>query len=175
MTRDEVKTIIRIMVATWPNYKPADLSQTVDVWTEMIGDINFGLAKAAIKAYAQTDTTGFAPSVGQLRAKVVELTSRQSMSEADAWETIVRAVRRSSYYSVEEFNKLSPELQEAVGGPETLRSLAAEDESRISFAKPGIMKNFQIAQQRQRERLQLSADVRALLDKQRALPEREVI
>ena len=169
MTREEVKAIIRIMVATWPNYKPADLTTTVDVWEEMIGDIKFGLAKAALKAYAQTDTTGFAPSVGQLRAKAVELTSRQSMSEAEAWEAIVRAVRRSSYYSVEEFNKLSPELQEAVGGPETLRSLAAEDESRIGFAKPGIMKNFQIAQQRQKERLQLSADIRALVDKQRQI------
>lgn len=170
MTREEVKMIIRIMIATWPNYKPADLSQTVDVWAEMIGDINFGLAKAALKAYAQTDTAGFAPSVGQLRAKVVELTSRQSMSEADAWEAIVRAVRRSGYYSVEEFNKLSPELQEAVGGPETLRSLAAGDESGLGFAKPGIIKNFLIAQARQRERLQLSADVRALIDKQKALP-----
>ena len=91
MTREEVKAIIRIMVATWPHYKPADLTTTVDVWEEMIGDINFGLAKAALKAYAQTDTTGFAPSVGQLRAKAVELTSRQSMSEAEAktWKPTV--------------------------------------------------------------------------------------
>lgn len=175
MTRDETKTILLIMMTTWPNYRPEMRKELVDIWHDLIGDLTYSAALAALKAYAQTDISGFAPSVGQLRAKVVELTSRQSMSEAEAWEAIVRAVRRSSYYSVEEFNKLSPELQEAVGGPETLRSLAAEDESRIGFAKPGIMKNFQIAQQRQRERLQLSADVRALLDKQRALPAKEEV
>jgi len=38
MTRDECKKLIMIMSATYPNYKPADISMTIDVWTEMLNE-----------------------------------------------------------------------------------------------------------------------------------------
>ena len=170
MTRDETKTVLMIMMTIWPNYKPEMTKELVDIWHDLIGDLNHKETLVALKSYAQTDTSGFAPTVGQIRAKVVELTTRQGLSEGEAWEMVLRAVRRSGYYAVEEFHKLPPELQEAVGGPETLRAISAQDESELGFAKAGIMKNFQIAQARQKERLQLSDDIRALVDRQKALP-----
>ena len=72
----------------------------------MIGDLDYQQAQAALKAYAQTDTSGFAPSVGQLRAKVVELTTAAEMFEGEAWALVRRAIGRSAYYSSEEFAKL---------------------------------------------------------------------
>ena len=39
MTREETVKIIRIMVDSYPNYKPNDISETVDVWQMMLGGI----------------------------------------------------------------------------------------------------------------------------------------
>lgn len=163
MTRDETKDVLLIMMTAWPNYKPQLTSDLVNVWYELIGDLDNQQALAALKAYAQTDTSGFAPSVGQLRGKLVEMMQFRNMTEAEAWEKIVCAIRRSGYYAVEEFNRLPPELQAAVGGPETLRALALGDESGLGYAKAGIMQNFRTMQKREKERLQLSGDIQMLI------------
>ena len=48
MTRDEAKRIIQIMVATYPNYKPNDLSDTVDVWHMMLEEYRYPEIAAAL-------------------------------------------------------------------------------------------------------------------------------
>ena len=36
MTRDEAKKIVMIIASTFPNWKPNNLSFTVDAWTAML-------------------------------------------------------------------------------------------------------------------------------------------
>ena len=64
MTRDETKKILYIMTTTWPNFKPKVSSDFVDVWHEMIGDLDYHLAAAALKAYAQQETSGLHGGTG---------------------------------------------------------------------------------------------------------------
>ena len=99
MTRDETKKILYIMTTTWPNFKPKVSSDFVDVWHEMIGDLDYHLAAAALKAYAQQETSGFAPSVGQLREKAVMITQEEEMTDGEAWALVVKAIGRSSTWS----------------------------------------------------------------------------
>ena len=66
MTRDEVKKIIMVVMASYPNWKPNDLSFTVDVWYMMLCDYTYNDVAKALKTYITTDTSGFAPSIGQL-------------------------------------------------------------------------------------------------------------
>ena len=70
MTREETVKIIRIMVDSYPNYKPNDISETVDVWHMMLSDYDYNLVAMALNAYILSDTSGFAPSIGQLVAKI---------------------------------------------------------------------------------------------------------
>lgn len=165
MTRDDTKKILTVMLITWPNFKPELTSEFVDIWHVMIGDLDYQQAQAALKAYAQTDTSGFAPSVGQLRAKVVELTTAAEMFEGEAWAFVRRAIGRSAYYSSEEFAKLPKIVQEAVGGPETLKSWAAMDEDELDYARGDFQRRFSSAKARQKERMQLSDDLKDILDR----------
>ena len=165
MTRDDTKKILTVMLITWPNFKPELTSEFVDIWHVMIGDLDYQQAQAALKAYAQTDTSGFAPSVGQLRAKVVELTTAAEMFEGEAWALVRRAIGRSAYYSSEEFTKLPKIVQEAVGGPETLKSWAAMDEDELDYARGDFQRRFSAAKARQKERMQLSDDLKDILDR----------
>lgn len=164
MTRDETKKILYIMTTIWTNYNPKLSSDFVDVWHEMIGDMDFRLAAAALKAYAQRDRSGFAPSVGQLRGVAVDLTKGQEITDAEAWNLVVKAVSRSSYYAEEEFDKLPEQVQKAVGGPDTLRSWAMSEED-LNFARGAFLRSFQTEQARSRDRSQMSGDLLALIDK----------
>lgn len=66
MTREETVKIIRIMVDSYPNYKPNDISETVDVWQMMLDEYSYQQISQALKEYILTEKTGFAPSIGQL-------------------------------------------------------------------------------------------------------------
>ena len=70
MTRDEVKEIIMIMTYTYPNYKPTDITATVDTWTAILASYQFEHIRAALHSYILSDTKGFAPTPGQLIDKI---------------------------------------------------------------------------------------------------------
>lgn len=164
MTRDEVKVILMAMLTIWPNYKPNMTGEWVDIWTEMIGDLDFRLAQTALKAYAQEDKSGFAPSVGQLRAKAVELTHDDDMTSGEAWAMVRNAISRSAYYSAEEFGKLPELVQKAVGSPLVLKTWAAMEETELDVARAQLEKKFTAEKARKTQRLQMSPDILRILE-----------
>lgn len=54
------------MCDSYPNYKPMDLKETVDVWTMMLEECTYEQISVALKQYILTENSGFAPSIGQL-------------------------------------------------------------------------------------------------------------
>lgn len=130
MTRDEVKKIIGIMGMTYPNYKPEDLKQTVDVWEMMLSEYNYTEISLALKAYILSDTSGFAPSIGQLTTRVHEtrrLEKGDELTELEAWALVYKAICNSTYNSDSEFEKLPDAVKKAVGSPANLREWASMD------------------------------------------------
>lgn len=124
MTRDETKLIIKVLTTTYPNYKPRDLSETVDIWSSMLTDYDYQTIAQALQKYILSDTSGFAPSIGQ----VIGMISTSKMAEPlEAWALVRKALRNSYYESVEEFNKLPPECQAAIGSPENLKEMSVMD------------------------------------------------
>lgn len=57
MTREETVKIIRIMCDCYPNYKPSNLSETIDVWNMMLENCTYEQVSVALKAYVYSDTT----------------------------------------------------------------------------------------------------------------------
>lgn len=165
MTRDDTKKILTVMLITWPNFKPELTSEFVDIWHMMIGDLDYQQTQAALKAYAQTDTSGFAPSVGQLRAKAVELTAEEDLSEGEAWGLVRIAIANSIYGAEKEFHALPEAVREAVGSYGILRTWAMMEEADLDYARGSFMKNFAAVKTRKKERLSLSDDLNDILDR----------
>lgn len=70
MTRDETKRILLIIKSAYPNWNSAnndDLTHTVDVWAAVLKDDDYRLIEAGLMDYIKNDTSGFAPSPGQIR------------------------------------------------------------------------------------------------------------
>ena len=167
MTRDETIKILMVIQAAYPNYKPTDKTVTVNIWTEMLSDIPYEKVSTAVKAYIQTDTSGFAPSVGDVREKVRNIFAKKDeLNETAAWSLVLKAIRRSTYYSEEEFAKLPPVVQRAVSSPRQLREWATledVDGKTLTVIQSNFQRTFRSEQQKERERNKLSQDVLKLM------------
>lgn len=167
MTRDETIKILMVIQAAYPNYKPPDKTVAVNVWAEMLSDIPYEKVSAAVKMYIQTDTSGFAPSVGDVRERVCDIFAKEDdLNETAAWSLVLKAIRRSTYYSEEEFAKLPATVQRAVASPKQLwewATLEDVDGKTLTVIQSNFQRTFRMEQQRERERNKLSPDVLKLM------------
>ena len=164
MTREETVKIIRIMVDSYPNYKPNNISETVDVWQMMLSDYDYNLVAMALKAYILSDTSGFAPSIGQLVAKIQILTKPQELSEMEAWSLVRKAIGNGNYGSVEEFEKLPPTVQKAVGSADMIKRWAMSDSNEVSTViQSNFLRSYRTAVKRDEEYAKMPEDVKKLI------------
>ena len=165
MTREETVKIIRIMVDSYPNYKPNDISETVDVWQMMLSDYDYNLVAMALKAYILSDTSGFAPSIGQLVGKIQTLTKPKELNEMEAWSLVCDALKNCGYNYVEEYEKLPPLVQKAVGLPTQLQEWALTENLNKDVVGSNFMRCYRIEVERQNEISKMPQNVRELLEK----------
>ena len=166
LTREETVKIIRIICDCYPNYKPNNLSETVDVWKMMLEDYSYQEISIALKAYITTDINGFAPSVGQLIAKIQKVSQPQELNEMAAWGLVSKALRNGTYGAAEEFEKLPPLVQKAVGMPDNLRNWAQSDyESIETVIQSNFIKTYRAVVSRSDEINRMPNEIKALIDK----------
>ena len=127
LKREETVKIIRIICDCYPNYKPNNLTETVDVWNMMLSDYTYEQISLALKAYILADTNGFAPSIGQLVDRVNSFSHPQELNELEAWSLVYKAIRNSCYNSEYEFSLLPDMVRKAVGTPNQLRTWAMDE------------------------------------------------
>lgn len=153
------------MCDCYPNYKPSNLSETVDVWNMMLEEYSYEQISVALKAYVHSDTSGFAPSIGQLINKLHEVQAPQELNEMEAWLLVGRALRNGTYGAVEEFNKLPPLVQKAVGSPDNLRNWAQTDSESIeNVVQSNFMRTYRIVVNRAKEYQKMPKDIQTLIE-----------
>ena len=171
MNREETKRIIQVMCTTYPNYHPDNLSDTVDVWTMMLEDFTYQEISLALKAYILTDTSGFAPSVGALVAKVRKT---DDLNELEAWAMVSKALRNGYYGAEDEFAKLPHMVQKAVGTPSNLRQWAQTDSDSIeNVIQSNFIKTYRSAAKREQEQRALPQNLRIALSSADAMARKQ--
>lgn len=125
MTRDETKNIIGMMASAWPNFSPTNIRGTVDLWAGLMEPYPYQAILAALRSYMVEDHA-FAPAPGQLLAYLPK--GDDGRSDLEAWGLVRKALRNGNYGAEDEFAKLPPDVQRAVGSPAQLRAWAAAPE-----------------------------------------------
>lgn len=165
MTREETKKIIRIISASYPNFNPPDLSEMVDVWNLMLEDFTYQQVSMALKSYILSDTKGFAPSIGQLVDKVMFITKPAIENEMEAWALVSKALRRGYYYAEEEFEKLPPLVQKAVGSASNIRNWAQTDYKSIeNVIQSNFIRSYVNVCNREKEYIKLPNEIKTLIE-----------
>lgn len=165
MDREETKKIIRVIVSSYPNYKPDNITDLIDVWTMMLSEYSYERVAIALKTFIMSDTSGFAPSIGQLVNCLQKIELANELSETQAWEMVSKALRNSTYNADKEFNKLPPVVQKVVGSPSQLRNWAQTSvESVENVIQSNFMRSYRSVVNREKEIQRMPTEVKNLIE-----------
>ena len=157
------------MCDCYPNYKPNNLSETVDVWQMMLDEYSYNQVSIALKAYVTSDTSGFAPSVGEIVAKIQLVSQPQELDGMAAWGLVSKALRNGTYGAVEEFNKLPPLVKQAVGMPDNLKNWATSDYQTIeTVIQSNFLRTYEVIVKRETEINRMPDNIKSLIEKTNA-------
>lgn len=167
MTRQEAVSILAILRAAFPSFytgmERKELEGIVNLWHDMFQGDDANVVAGAVKALIATKTTGYPPTIGEVKEHVRRITKPREMTEQEAWARISKALRNSLYGSEEEFRKLPPVLQSVVHDPRQLREWAMMDEATVqSVVASNVQRSYRARAQQARDFEALPEDVKAL-------------
>lgn len=163
MTVKDARKLIAVFMVTYPNYKPIDIELAATVWADATEEYSYEQVNMALKAYMKSSTSGFAPTPGQLIDKIHFITQPPDLNETEAWSLVSNAIRRSAYDSAEEYAKLPPLVQKAVGLPSQLRTWAIDEEYNEQVVSSNFMRAYRAEVAREKEVSKMPAKVRKLI------------
>lgn len=164
MTVVETKKIIAVMLVSYPNFRPTDIDSMANTWSDMLSEYSYSQVSMALKAYILSDTSGFAPAISQIIAKIQTISTPQELSEAEAWALVSKAIRNSGYNSVEEFAELPPLVQKAIGLPDQLRAWALDENYNEQVVSSNFMRCYRNELAKHEELSKMPTDVRTLIE-----------
>lgn len=164
MTRDETKKILMMIQAAFPNFKPPDKTVAVNTWFLMLKDVEYSTVETALRVYITTDTSGFAPSIGQLLDKLHAIQRPQELNEMEAWSLVSKALRNGYYGANEEFRKLPTLVQKALGSPQQLRIWASDEKYNESVVSSNFMRAYRFEIKRMSDRQKIPPEILGLID-----------
>lgn len=167
MERESVKKLLMTMAVTFNNFKIADdnLSFTINAWHEILKDYEEEDITMAYKTYIATNNSGFAPSVSQLIGFINMPAELAAANVSEAWAKVRVAIGKSAYNSLEEYNKLDPAIQKAVGSAQQLYYWAIDDNFNDSVVMSIFAKNYQAILKRESDERKLPIEARQRLEK----------
>lgn len=164
MTEKEVRQLLAMTQAVYPNYNPSSREAAVNAWLMCLSEYDNNVVMAAFKAYMTTNTSGFAPVPGQLIEILQTLTQPSELNELEAWSIVRKALRNCGYNSEQEFAKLPTVVQKTVGTPQQLKIWACDSEFNENVVSSNFIKTYRTEVKRATELNKMSSDVRKLIE-----------
>lgn len=168
MNRKEVTQTLSVLKAAYPHsfrdMTKLDGEALVNLWTRQFADEEAGAVRAAVENLISSRTTVFSPTVGEIKDQIHRIRTVDGINDAQAWTLVEKACRRGLYNAREEFDKLPPDIQAAVGGPEQLKAWAAMDAETVnSVVASNFRKTYRTVQAREKEKALMPPEVKAFL------------
>lgn len=168
MIKSDIATIIGILKTAYPQYYK-DRNSTIDttnLWYEMFENDDINLIKIAVKNYITNSTSGFPPTIGEIKNELYKLTLGDEKQDIELWNELKSAIRSGIYYSAEIFPTLSKELQIYLKNPMQLKELAMSNADDLETVQKGIfLKQMPIIKQREKEKIMMLPERREMLEK----------
>ena len=162
MEREQFKTIVKGLKATYTDPKFIPDAYSFEMWFKMLEDLSYEALSTACYRYIQTGK--FPPTIADLREMVAKVATPQ-ITEGEAWQYVLKAVRNSIYGAEEEYTKLPEVVQKAVVSPANLREMAQMKSDELhTVEKAQFLRVFRTVQARQDEDARISPKVRKALE-----------
>lgn len=151
MNREETKKIVRVIMAAFPNWHPDNLSDVIDAWSMFLDEYDYNNVAKAVKAYTLTNTSGFAPSIGQIVGMMQKIEQPEELGEMEAWSLVSKAIRNGGYNYQEEFEKMPELVKKAIGSAEQIHRYAIDESYNESVVQSHFRSAYRIVCDRTKE------------------------
>lgn len=169
MTKEQVGKLLMTIQAYYHNYNPPDKKIAINAWYVMLAEYPEELVLQALRACIATNTSGFAPDVGQIMSKIQTISQPQELDGMAAWGLVSKALRNGTYGAVEEFNKLPPLVKQAVGMPDNLKNWATSDYQTIeTVIQSNFLRTYETVVKRTNEINRMPNNIKSLIEKTNA-------
>lgn len=128
MKYEEVRNILTMLRANYPQsfayYNYESSKMLLDIWYEGLKGLDSATVKKAVTDMIMNDTGAFAPTIGQVRKKILQMHTNDSDAEAlEAWQMVKKWMRNMNhdYTDAETYNQL----------PETIRFIYSLADLRV--------------------------------------------
>ena len=127
---------MKMIKAAYPNFdKNGSEEDIASLWAWRFKDVDVKTVFDAVGEYIDTDMSGFAPSVGQIK-QIIANKAYKPIDPSDAWQQVLRALRDAGSYPQKAFDALPAPIQRAVGSAATLKQWAMTPTAELeSFTK----------------------------------------
>lgn len=164
MTEKEVRQLLAMTQAVYPNYNPPSREAAVNAWLMCLSEYDNNVVMAAFKAYMTTNTSGFPPVPGQLVEILQSLTQPQELNELEAWSLVRQALKNCNYNSEHEFAKLPTVVQKTVGTPQQLKIWACDSEFNENVVSSNFIKTYRTEVKRATELNKIPSDIKKVIE-----------
>lgn len=166
-TREQFGILAKAMKAIYTDGKFLPDHDAVNVWYTLLCDLDYETLSKAIQKCMMSSP--FQPTIADIRTAAAQFEPSaeiRQMSELQAWDTVRRAISNSIYNAENEFQKLLPIVQKAVGSPYNLTEWATLDSDTVnSVVQSNFVRSYRAVVTREMELQKLSPAVRGLIEK----------
>lgn len=167
ITREQFKILAKAMKAIYTDERFLPDHDSVNVWYTLLCDLDYETLSKAIQKCMMSSP--FQPTIADIRTAASQFKPSgeiRQMSELQAWDTVRRAINNSIYNAENEFQKLLPIVQKAVGSPYNLTEWATLDSDTVnSVVQSNFIRSYRAMVTRELEMQKLSPAVRDLIEK----------
>ncbi|MCF8017806.1 MAG: hypothetical protein K9L62_00275 [Vallitaleaceae bacterium] len=166
MNIKETATMMMILETAYPRFY-ADKSEeekktAIKLWTTMFENDPAEVVIEAVKSLICS--LKFPPTIADVKEKIYLITQPQSMTEMEAWNKVLAAIKDSGYHAKERFDSLPPIIQKIIGSPSQLREWGLMDSDTVnSVIQSNFMRSYTARSRQEKEILMLPDSTRALI------------
>lgn len=162
MTRDEVKMVLATMAEVYSRHlMPPVTELTVNVWLQMLQDVSYKSASAAVAGWLQTQK--YPPTIADIRELAARTVVKENKSPEQAWSELMAAIQKYGHTEKEQAEKaLDKSVLKIIGNDWMYYCTLPIDQ--IPNEKARFIRAYTTEQKRSKELTQMSEKVRLALN-----------
>lgn len=171
MNRQETLKILAVLRAAYPNFyrglKDGGEEAIINLWTIQFAEDSYKDVSLAVHTLISTRTDTFPPVIGEVKEVLRSITHPDEIPSGDAWEMVMRCIRRGTVHAAEDWANLPDDVKAAVSVDEIKRH--AEDENFTeSVEKSLFLKRWAVLRERKRAEHSMPGSLLAQIQARRA-------
>lgn len=167
MQKSEAAKILGLLKAAYPAYyksqEPVDGNMLLDLWTYQFQENDFRQVFQALNAAIASKTDGFPPSIGEVKARLVDVTDPDVSPFDETWDRLLKCFSCGSVHAQDDWEKLPEDDQKLITPGEIYRIAIAEDIN-LTVEKAGWYSRWKALQEKKRIEKVAPAPVREAME-----------